>query len=189
MEVAAFILAGGMSSRMGQDKALVLWEGRTLLQRALAVAGEVTPDVSILGPRGRFEGSGKVLEDVYPRRGPLGGIHAALSFTETELNLVLAVDLPFVTWELLGYLISRAKGTEAIATVPRFAEGWQPLCAIYRKSFVSVADEALRGGRNAIHPLLEAGDTLAVSESELDDAGFTREMFRNINTLEDLAAL
>lgn len=174
---------------MGQDKAFVLWGGRTLLERALAIAGEVAPTVRIVGQHAKHERLGRVVEDVFLDRGPLGGIHAALSSTETEFNLVVGVDLPLVTGALLEYLLERAQGTEAVVTAPRFTEGWQPLCAVYRKSFVEIAEEALRGRRNAIYPLLESGSTLALNESELEEAGFPRKMFRNINTVEDLAAL
>lgn len=189
LSVTAFILAGGKSARMGQDKAFVLWDGRTLLERALAIAGEVTPTVRIVGQHAKLGRFGTVVEDVFLDRGPLGGIHAALCSTETEFNLVLGVDLPLVRGALLEYLLERAQGTEAMVTAPRFTEGWQPLCAVYRKSFVEIAEEALRGERNAIYPLLEAGSTLALNESDLEEAGFPRKMFRNINTVEDLAAL
>ena len=189
LAVTAFILAGGKSSRMGQEKAFVVWEGKTLLERALEAAGGVTSTVRIVGQGVRFEGFGTVVEDVFLDRGPLGGIHAALSSTQTELNLVLAVDLPLVTQALLEYMLERAHGAEAMVTAPRFVEGWQPLCAVYRKGFAQVAEEALLGGQNAIYPLLEGSTALGLDEVELQKAGFPRRMLRNINTVEDLAAL
>jgi len=149
--------------------------------------GDVT--VRIVGQRERFEGCGTVVEDVFLDRGPLGGIHAALSSTQSELNLVLAVDLPLVTQALLEYMLERAQSAEAMVTAPHFVEGWQPLCAVYRKGFAQVAEEALLGGQNAIYPLLEGSTALGLDEVELEKAGFPRRMLRNINTVEDLAAL
>ena len=185
--VAAFILAGGKSTRMGRDKAFVLWEGQTLLARALSLAKQVAVDVRIVGSRGTFEGYGAVVEDVYPERGPLGGIHAALCASPMELNLILGVDLPFVTLGLLEYLIEQTRESTAVVAVPRFVEGWQPLCAVYRKAFAKIAEEALESGQNAVHALLERAECRVLDEAELEEAGFSRMMFRNINTVEDLA--
>src|SRR6266700_1605913 len=186
--VTAFILAGGKSTRMGRDKAFVRWEGQMLLERALEVVGQVTPNVRIVGARAKFEKYGTVVEDIYPERGPLGGIHAALRATGTELNLVLAVDLPHVTPALLEYLVVQAQNSSAAAVVPRFSEGWQPLCAVYRKDFADIAERALREGQNAVHSLLESGAPRVLDEEELEKAGFSRRMFRNINTSLDLEA-
>jgi molybdopterin-guanine dinucleotide biosynthesis protein A len=190
--VTAFILAGGKSTRMGRDKAFLPWEGRPLLERALEAARTVTADVRIVGAREKFEQYGDVVEDIYPERGPLGGIHAALRTTATDLNLVLAVDLPFVTPGLLSYLIERVQDVPnqdapLMVTVPRLSAGWEPLCAVYPKQFVEAAEEALREGRNAIHPLLDRMAVRTIDEGELIEAGFSVQMFRNINTIMDLA--
>src|SRR5215475_712673 len=89
--LAAFILAGGMSTRMGTDKAFVTLNGRTLLARALEVARTATPDVYIVGDPSKFSPFAPVVEDLFRNSGPLGGIHAALRTSHAELNLVLAV--------------------------------------------------------------------------------------------------
>ena len=109
------------------------------------------------------------------------------------MNVFLAVDLPRVTKNLLLYLVERymaerERNTGLLAAVPRLAAGWEPLCAVYSKDFAMVADQALREGRNAIHPLLEGPRVLAVTEEELAEAGFSAQMFRNINTIMDLEA-
>jgi molybdenum cofactor guanylyltransferase len=183
--VTAFILAGGKSTRMGRDKAFVTWEGGTLLERALEVARAVTPTSLVVGAKDKFEAYAPTVEDIYPGRGPLAGIHAALRATTTELNLMLAVDLPHVTPPLIQYLVTQAQNSQAMVTVPRFAEGWQPLCAIYRKGFADIAEPALREGRNAIHLLLET-NSHTIGQEELQRAGFSAKMFRNINTILDL---
>jgi molybdenum cofactor guanylyltransferase len=203
--VAAFVLAGGKSLRIGQDKAFLPWEGQTLLERALEATQAVASRTSIVGTKAKFEAYGSVVEDVFVDRGPLGAIHAALSATDREFNLVLAVDLPLATPALLAYLIGRAHETRCLATVPRLGEGWEPLCAVYRRGFVRVAEPALKRGHNAIYPLLEDGPRLEggddqasaragvrqigvqqIGETELVAAGFGAWMFRNINTIRDL---
>ncbi len=185
--ITAYILAGGKSLRMGSDKAFALLEGRTLLQRALDTVRRVAPECRIVGAREKFEAFGGVVEDVYPDRGPLGGIDAALKDTATELNLILAVDLPYVSHELLTYLVQEARASTALATLPRTSDGWQPLCAVYRQGFGTLADAALVEGRNAVHSLVEASAPRVIGEAELERAGFPAGMFRNVNEPGGLA--
>ncbi len=184
--ITGFVLAGGKSVRMGSDKAFVELGGRTLLQRALDTLGQVTPDVEIVGTWEKFESFGRVVEDVYADCGPLGGIHAALTSSVSELSLILAVDLPYVSVEFLCYLVEKAQASTAPVTLPRTLDGWQPLCAVYRKGFGEVAEAALREGRNAVHGLVEKSAPRVIDVVELERAGFAIGMFRNVNTLEDL---
>ena len=188
-EVTAFILAGGKSTRMGSDKAFVDYQGRTLLARALDLARSITPDVRIVGSHEKFAPFAPVVEDIFRDCGPLGGIHAALRSSPSELNVMLAVDTPFVSWAFLQYLISHAQSApEAAAVVPRDGEGWQPLCAVYRREFADAAERALLAGRNRIDGLFDAVRTRAVDKEELEGAGFSRTIFRNLNTPEELEA-
>ena len=101
---------------------------------------------------------------------------------------MLAVDVPFVSAGLLEFLIARARGSAAMVTVPRTGGRWQPLCAVYRREFVDAAEKALQGGRYKIGALFDVVPTLAISEGELGDAGFSAGMFRNLNTREELQA-
>ena len=187
-EVAVFILAGGKSTRMGADKARVILGGRTLLVRALELARSVTADVRIVGDAAKFGAFAPVVEDVFRECGPLGGIHAALHASASELNLMLAVDLPFVSRALIEYLIARAQSSAAMVTVARIGGGWQPLCAVYRRDFAAAAETALRQGRYKIDALFEMQRTQVIAEDELKVAGFSGEMFCNLNTPEELAA-
>lgn len=184
--VRAFVLAGGKSSRMGSDKAFLRLGEETLLSRALKLAGAVASEVCIVGDAKKFAVFGQVVEDVYRERGPLGGIHAALSGSTTELNLMLAVDLPFVTQELLQYLLSRALESGAMVTVPRTGSRFQPLCAVYRRGFAEVAEQSLLEGKNKIDSLFARVETCVIEENELLRAGFSEQMFRNLNTPEEL---
>jgi molybdopterin-guanine dinucleotide biosynthesis protein A len=185
-EITAFVLAGGQSSRMGRDKAFIELEGRTLLTHALDLLKQVTCDVHILGSKAQFEAHGVVVEDQFPNCGPLGGIHAALRSSLAPLNLILAVDMPFVRAEFLQYLAALARKSSAIATVPRAAGNWQPLCAIYRPAFADFAETALKRGRNKIDPLYREVEVQVVEEDELQSQGFSIDMFRNLNTPQEV---
>jgi molybdopterin-guanine dinucleotide biosynthesis protein A len=184
--ITAFVLAGGKSSRMGSDKAFLRFGDETLLSRALKLAAAVAGPARIVGDAKKFAAFGQVIEDVYRDRGPLGGIHAALSSTATELNLMLAVDLPFVLPEFLEYLFLRARESRATVTIPRVGGGLQPLCAVYRREFAEVAEESLREGKNKIDALFARVGTRVIEESELARVGFSAEMFQNLNTPEEL---
>ena len=172
---------------MGADKAFVEFDGRTLVARALEVTRAVTADVRIVGSAEKFAALAPVVEDVFRECGPLGGMHAALRASQAGLNLVLAVDMPLVTAKLLRYLIGRAENSSGLATVPRGAKGWQPLCAVYRREFADAAEKALRAGRYKIDSLFDTVQVQAVEERDLQAAGFSAGMFRNLNTPRDLA--
>jgi molybdopterin-guanine dinucleotide biosynthesis protein A len=187
-DVAAFVLAGGKSTRMGEDKAFLKLEGKTLLARALELAHSVARDVWIAGDAAKFRTFGRVVEDFFPNRGPLAGIHSALRSTTSELNLMLAVDLPFVETKFLEYLIFQSRQSRAAVTVPRAVGGLQPLCAVYRREFGELAEQSLLAGRNKIDALFAATETRVVEEAELRREGFSSEMFRNLNTPQELEA-
>jgi molybdopterin-guanine dinucleotide biosynthesis protein A len=187
-DITGFVLAGGKSSRMGQDKALLELAGRTLLERAMALVRSVTPEVWIVGSSTKFEHFGTVVEDAHTNRGPLGGIHAALRSTRSELNLLLAVDLPFVEAPFLAYLAKTARESDAMVTVVRDSGHWQPLCAVYRRSFGVLAEEALLQRKNKIDALFKEAKTRVIDEDEMTVQGFNPAMFHNLNTPEDWRA-
>jgi molybdopterin-guanine dinucleotide biosynthesis protein A len=170
---------------MGADKASLPWEGRTLLAHALGLIQPLCTEVSIVGSPDKFSGFGRVVEDRFVDRGPLAGIHAALRSSGEDLNLLLAVDMPFVEERFLEYLLAQAAASRAIVTVPRTLAGWQPLCAVYSREFADIAESALRLGRNKIDPLFADIDLRVIQENELRNYGFPTGMFRNLNTAEE----
>jgi molybdenum cofactor guanylyltransferase len=194
---AAFVLAGGKSSRMGAgidgagiDKAFLDFRGQTLLNQALGTARAVCEKVAIVGDPAKFAShpalkNEAVVVDIFPGCGPLGGIHAALLQSSAELNLMLAVDLPFVSKALLDFLFTAAEKNDASVTVPKIGKGWQPLCAIYRREFAQSAELALREGKYKIDTLFRSISVHAIEVSELLAAGFSENNFFNVNTPQD----
>ena len=185
--VSSFVLAGGRSSRMGTDKALLRVGNLSLLERALQIAADLTSSPYIVGAKERYAGFGETVEDIYPGCGPLGGIHAALTATATDLNLILSVDMPLMNAEFLRWLVARARATEDCIVVPNVAGGVQPLCATYRRAVARHAEEALRAGDYKVGRLFQRVPTTIVNEQEIVAAGFSPEIFRNINTPEEYA--
>src|SRR5271166_3206245 len=170
---AAYLLAGGRSSRMGENKALLNFRGLTLLDRALATLSATCASVTIVGDPVIFANYGPVLPDIFPGCGPLAGIHAALTHSSAELNVMLAVDTPFVSVELLRFVLRKAGDTRTIVTVPQTARGLQPLCAVYRRAFASIAEEAIRSGRYKVDEAFADVPIHMIDERELAAAGFS----------------
>ena len=185
-DLSAFVLAGGRSARMGRDKAFVELAGRALLDRALDACRPLCPALGIVGSRQKFGDRGPAIEDIFPERGPLGAIHAALSHTTTSYNLVLGVDLPFVTTGFLRFLVEQAWASGADVTVPRAGGGFHPVCAVYHRRFRDVAQAALERGENKLDALFAQVSTRIIEESELEPFALGARMFENLNTREDL---
>lgn len=186
-DLTAFILAGGLSRRMGREKAFLELGGRTLLSRAVDLANSIAPNARIVAPQEKFLTIARTIEDVFPDGGPLAGIHAALSCTTTELNLMLAVDLPFVQADFLVYLAAQASQVSALVTVPEAGKRLQPLCAIYRRDFREVAARSLKKKKNKIDVLFADVETRVIAEAEITRMGFSVQMFQNLNTPEEFA--
>ena len=186
---AGFVLAGGKSSRMGVDKTFVEFRGQTLIERALLTVSRVCERTIIVGDPAKFRNDsttyGPAVADIFQGCGPLAGIHAALASSEADLNLVLAVDMPMVSSDLLKFIFRSAEKSDAIVTVPRTGAGLQPLCAVYRREFLGPAQEALRSGKYKIDAVFSGLSTLVLEPSQLIDAGFSERMFFNVNTPQD----
>lgn len=185
--LTGFVLAGGKSSRMGRDKAVLTLHGRTLLETSLAALRQVAREVFILGPPELYGGYAPAVPDIFPGCGPLGGIQAALSYSTTRFNLIVAVDTPFLSSDFLAYLADRALVSTAMVTLPEIGGYLEPVCAVYTREFLPIAEAALRRGDHKITPLLPERETLVIREPELAQFAFAAEMFENLNTPEDLA--
>ena len=133
---------------MGRDKALLPFRGRALVDHVAAVARAVTGNVTLVGPVDRYSYLGyPIIEDIYPGCGPLSGIHAALSASAVEWNLIVACDMPEVNVEFLGSLMERARAGRADDVLPTGPAGVpEPLCAVYRRRAADVIALALEKG-------------------------------------------
>jgi ABC-type transporter Mla maintaining outer membrane lipid asymmetry ATPase subunit MlaF/molybdopterin-guanine dinucleotide biosynthesis protein A len=174
---------------MGSDKALLQFGGMTLLERALQAGHAIAEKLYIVGQRGRYGQFGEVIEDIYPDCGPLGGIHAALSTTTTDLNLMLSVDMPLMAARFLEWLVRQAQTSRELIVVPDALGGLQPLCAIYRPQARDAAEQALKRGDYKISHLFSAVHTRQILLQEIVAAGFSPDIFRNVNTSEEYEEL
>jgi molybdenum cofactor guanylyltransferase len=185
-DLTGFVLAGGRSLRMGRDKAQIPWGSGTMLSSAVVQMKQVTSHVFIVGALETQNARAPVLADTTPGLGPMGGIHAALTHSETEWNLVLAVDLPLITADFLATIVKHCGGA-TVAVVPKVHGQLQPLCAAYHRAILPEVERALASGELSIHRLLERLSTRIIEEADLITGGFHPGMLLNVNTPEDLA--
>ena len=186
---SVFVLAGGRSSRMGSDKALLPIGHRNLLQLTLDKARQLALQPVVVGSRSRYDQYGEVIEDVIPGCGPLGGIHAALNATQTDLNLILSVDMPLLTTDFLRWLLQLASANCALAIVPEAEGRFQPLCSVYRRAAQPEVERALRMRDYKVDRLFSLLPTRFIPQSEWLAAGFPPDIFRNVNTPEEYKAV
>jgi molybdopterin-guanine dinucleotide biosynthesis protein A len=202
-DAAAFILAGGRSSRMGRDKAWLGLAGVPLVLRIARAVEPLVSSVTVIGhgasDAGRFEILGlAAIPDRLPARaasgesscGPLGGIVTALNATRCSWNLVLACDLPYITTAWLQWLLGRGSATEgtgAQAVVPERTGSVEPLAAVYRKECAQALAAALGRGVRKVSEALDDLRVARIPEAEwraLDPEG---NVLANMNTPEEYA--
>ncbi len=177
-----FVLAGGRSSRMGRDKALLPFRGGVLIESVAAIVRQAAGDAILVGNPNLYAGLGfTVIPDLYPGEGPLGGILTALAHSAASWNLVAACDMPDLTEDFLGGLLDRAERSGADALLPAGPSGrLEPLCAVYHSRCRPLLERAFAAGTRKIAEALES-----VKVARLEVAEGAR--FHNINTPEDWA--
>lgn len=187
-QIAAFILAGGASSRMGTDKSQLRLEQQTFTQRIAETLLQLTDSVFIVG-RDSDESSLRSVADVYPKWGALGGIHAALAACSREWAIVVACDLPFVTSELFSYLAEQRMDHDAVVPIQEDGRP-QPLAALYRVDpCLRQATDLIEARRRRPLDLLNAVKTRWVAFDEMRNFARAQSFFVNINTPEDYDAI
>lgn len=198
--VDAFILIGGRSMRLGQDKAFAALGGQTLAERAANVAQiALSPKriTFVAGAENQFAGTllfglgHPVVFDLKPGFGAWSGLDTALGYALGEWAFVLACDLPFVTPELVNLLASTISA-DVDAVVPQQPDGrLQPLCVIYRSAAARKAVGEIFTGRTMLPPLVtlfESLKTRIVHPDEYTDFSGAERFFENVNTDADLNA-
>jgi molybdopterin-guanine dinucleotide biosynthesis protein A len=186
LDTEGFILAGGFSSRMGEDKARLRLGGRSFVELAAGALAAVSDRVRVVGSRPGVESHGlAVVRDVHEGLGALGGLHAALAACEAEWAAVISCDLPFVTKELFERLAA-LRGADVDVVAPLQEDGRpQPLCALYAARCHEAADALIRAGELRPRALLRTLRTRWVSFDELSDLDGSRRFFDNVNTPHD----
>jgi molybdenum cofactor guanylyltransferase len=187
MTVGGLLLAGGMSRRMGRDKATLVFGDQPLWSKQVSLLQSLGAQPILVSARtvpAWLPPCTQLLLDTPPSKGPLSGLAAALAHIETSHLLALAVDLPQLTVEHLRKLIAMAE--PGFGVVPRSEEYFEPLCAIYPKGAADYAQAALTSGDVSLQSLVGTlRDRGLVKEYALSPG--ERLLYRNYNTPDDLA--
>ena len=184
IHLSGVILAGGESSRFGEDKSQMRLAGKSVLERLLEILGQFPfRELAVISAQGKTkswpEGIVTLVDD-HEGLGPIGGITTALRHLSSGI-LVAACDMPFVSVPLVEWLLGHYD-PQADAVIPRHPGGIEPLFGIYEKKFLPGLEEAVRSGQYALHFLFEKAKVRFVDVP----AQFSAEReFANINTPAD----
>jgi len=175
-EIHAVILAGGRSSRMGRDKALLPFGGYdTLAEYQYRRLNRIFPRVLLSAKEDKFPFSAPLIPDTSDESSPMVALTSILSAMESEAVFILGVDLPFVDEAVIGKLLEAfALHPEAEAVIPLSPQGPEPLCALYTQRLLPRIEASLSVGEHRLQSLFKTGQILKIP---FDDA----DTFANLN--------
>jgi len=187
IEVGGYVLAGGKSSRMGTDKALVELAGRPLIATAVEKLSQICAEVYILSSNSALESYAPLIRDLHEDCGPIGGLEAALAHSRFDWNLLLPVDVPFMPAKFLGDWVQRVTARADIRAAYFELDGKpQPgVLLIRREAGSSIRDSILQGQRKLLPAIAEASLGWCVWVERLSGANAQR-WFVNVNTPNEL---
>ncbi|HMD38814.1 MAG TPA: molybdenum cofactor guanylyltransferase [Candidatus Acidoferrum sp.] len=189
--IAAYLMAGGGSTRFGRDKALAEFAGEPMLARMLKLMKDFGANAKVVAAQGKYaEFGATIVVDRWPGEGPLGGIVTALRHTQEsapkrDWNLIVSCDMPFLTREWLAYLAQRAANSGAQVVLAHSENGPEPLCACWRTDAVEMLQAAFERGVRRVTQgiaLLRAEVLDEADWKRFDSAG---RLFWNMNTAAD----
>jgi molybdopterin-guanine dinucleotide biosynthesis protein A len=178
MQASGFVLAGGGSTRMGRNKALLPFRGMTLVEHVAGIVREAAGSVTLIGDPVQLAHLGlPVVPDKLPGSGPASGIYTALTMTSSDWNLIAGCDMPAITCGILRGLLRRASLTtnpiDCVAAAGPDGEP-EPLCAVYHRRCLPAVARAIRENRLKMKHLLAE---IATESTPVDPAAVA-----NVNT-------
>ena len=191
MGVSAIVLAGGLSRRLGRDKALEPFEGEPLIRRVIGRLSQFTDETVVVV---NSEARGKELSlpqdaviavDIFPDSGSLGGIFTGLTAARNEWGFVVACDMPFLNTDLILHMLTIRSGYDAV--VPLLDGYPEPTHAAYSRACIPHIQRRLEARELKIAGFFDDVRVKTLGEVEVDDLDPGRLSFFNVNTPEDLA--
>jgi molybdopterin-guanine dinucleotide biosynthesis protein A len=198
-EFSGIILAGGQSRRMGTDKALIEFDGHPLIRRVLDVLAGLSDDVVIVtnAPERYTRFRVRLVGDVFPGKGVLGGIYSGLLAAQHPYSFVVGCDMPFLSGALLRWMAELAPGCDVLVPwlgsgagptteVPAKAQDMHPLHAIYSQACLPAIERALAGGDLRAIAFFADVYVCYLPPEEIDRIDPGRRSLMNLNTPDDL---
>jgi molybdopterin-guanine dinucleotide biosynthesis protein A len=185
MRVTGVILAGGKSRRMGRDKAFLPFGKGLLIERVIEVMQQMTDDILLItNTPEQYQRFGlPMFSDVIPEAGSLGGIYSGLTYAKTPYSLCLACDMPFVKPTFLRLLCDTVAAADVV--IPRNAEDFQPLCALYSQACLEPIRQKIDAGRLKITGFFDQVRVRVIEGELLARYDPHDVMFFNANTPEE----
>lgn len=184
---SAVILAGGASTRMQTNKALIeLFAGQRMIDYVIGRLQPRFKDILLVtnDPELYTGIEARIVTDHYPRKGPLSGIHAGLMEAQNEYALVTACDMPFISLDLVDYMLGISPTWQAV--VPVYMDRLQSLCAVYHRSVALAAEQLLLEEQTKLRSLFSRIHYRTLSEEEIAVFGEPSRLFTNVNTRDSL---
>lgn len=190
METSAIILAGGKSLRLGYNKVLEIVGNRSLLEQVISRVASLSSEIIVVAteeqviPQFEDYPDMQVVTDIYPGKGPLGGIYTGLKTSTSTCNLVVAADMPFLNQALLGYMLGLVDGVDLVA--PRVGGQVEPLHAVYMRGCLAAIEKMMKEGVLGVHKLFSRVNVRYVEADEIARFDPEQRSLFNINTEGDL---
>ena len=185
-DLSIAIMAGGKSTRMGSDKALIPFRGKPMITHVIEQVRDLSSRIVIVtNEQSPYKQFGfPLISDVFQDMGPLGGIHAVLYRASTNYVLIVACDMPGLNRALLEHMI--ALRNEADIVVPRWTKFPEPLHAVYSRSCLSPIDDSLKSGIRKVIGFYGKVAVRYVDRQEIKRFDPLGRSFANINTPNDI---
>ena len=187
-KITGIVLAGGRSSRMGEDKSLMRLNGKTLIEYSIDALRPICEKVIISSNNPNYDFTGcEVWPDELPDQAPIIGIYSCLKRSKTELNIILSCDIPLMSASMIGFLL--AKSAEYDITVPVHDNGQiEPLCGVYKKSSQEILKEFIESGNFRLNDCIRSASYQFIPVDAQIPCN-TPNLFLNINTPSDFGYL
>ncbi len=176
-----FILAGGKSQRMGTDKGMLPLNGKPFITHIYEAMQPIFGDnIVVVSSNPDYDAFGyNRIEDLISDKGPVGGLYTALKQSKTKFNLVLSVDIPLITTELVQWLVDNHDDGYLVTQV-QVGEKVSPLVAVYDRALRTLLGEHLAGNQLKLRDVIAEVNVQTLKASEK-----WSEQLQNINTEED----
>lgn len=183
--MTAIVLAGGKSSRMKTNKALLSLGEKTMIEGIIDKLRDLFPEIILVTntpEEYRFLGL-PMVGDVFQQVGPLAGLHAGLLAASSPHVFAVACDMPFLNLELIRYMQEQMDGYAVV--VPRLGELIEPMYAIYSKECLAPIERKLQAGEHKIISFYDSVPVRYIDQEEIEQFGSASEIFFNVNTPEE----
>lgn len=178
--MTGIVLIGGRSTRFGSDKVVSPFKGKALVEHVVDLITPLFDEIILIGNRRSELSTHRVVEDIYPGCGPLGGIYTALTAASFPQCFVFAADMPNLNGDFIRHMITA--GGDHDIVMPFWSQGREPLHAIYHRRILPVVKDLIDRKRLKIFDLLKEADVLMIEEETIRRFQSPEAIFSNINT-------